>query len=339
MYIRLITPLVLALPFLLAGCGNGQQGYLALPSSASAQFLQVTRNGSSLSGSLQDANISSSDPTVVTTFNVAFTGTTNGSQITLTFPQGLGFSTSVSGSYSGDHIDLSVPQTDGTLAIEDFAPSDTNAYNNAVHQIRQQAQQSQADQQAATAAQQQAQQEAAQRAAVDKAISAVNDDINRLNNALGEFTNLYGSINGDQQQAFRDTVMAYNDLKKVSAEGPSSLSCGADAGVVAADAGVVEADLGTIEADQGAEQSDVQAVNDDVRRVDTDFAGFQAAQAAIPTYQPGAVPTSEEMTQAHSVASKANAQVNATIAAALKQVQGWVKQANQYADNAAAICG
>src|SRR5690242_10522014 len=98
----------------MAACGGGpaQQGYLA-QSANSAQFLQVTRNGNNLSGDLQSASISTSDPTTVTTFNASFTGTTDGNSVTLTFPQGLGFASSISGSYSGNNIDLSVPQTDG----------------------------------------------------------------------------------------------------------------------------------------------------------------------------------------------------------------------------------
>jgi hypothetical protein len=323
----------------LVGCGGpAQQGYLAQSSANSAQFLQVTRNGSNLSGNLQNASISSSDPTTVTTFSAAFTGTTDGSAITLTFPQGLGFTSSISGSYSSGHIDLSVPQTDGTLATEDFAPSDTNAYNSAVHALQQQAQQALARQQAAAAAQQEAQQEADERAAVDQAIAAVKGDFNAIAGDIN-YKSLYASVNSDKQQAYRDTVTAYNDLKTVQAEGPNSLNCGADAGTVAADAGTVEADLGTLSADQGTEQADVATTNSAVGMLSSDFQKLQGAQAAIPSYQPAGLQTATQVSKERTAASKANSQANAVIAGALKQGQAWVNQANRYATNASAICG
>ncbi|MGA7911388.1 MAG: hypothetical protein WCC30_07560 [Candidatus Dormiibacterota bacterium] len=334
-----VALLVLFSPLLLLGCGgNSQQGYLA-QSNASAQFLQVTRNGSNLSGNLQSASISSSDPTTVTTFNASFTGTTDGTAITLTFPQGLGFATSISGSYSGDHIQLSVPQSDGTLSTEDFAPSDTNAYNTAVQALHQQAQQAQADQQAATAAQQQAQQEADQRAAVDKAISAVNSDFTQVTNDINSYKSLYASVNSDEQQGYKDTVTTYNDLKKVQSEGSGNSNCGVDANTVAVDANTVAVDQNTVEVDQNSEQVDVQSINGDISRLDADFQKFQSATAAIPSYQPSGQPTSAQISQDHTAASNANSQADAMIAAALKQLQTWVTQANQYATSASAICG
>jgi hypothetical protein len=332
---------VLAVPVLalvLAGCGGGpaQQGYLAQGTN-SAQFLQVTRNGNNLSGDLQSASISASDPTTVTTFNASFTGTTDGNAVTLTFPQGLGFASSVSGSYSGNNIDLSVPQADGTLATEDFTPSDTNAYNTAVQALHQQADQALAAQQAATAAEQAAQQAADERAAVDKAIAAVNVDFNAIASDVN-YKTLFASVNSDQQQAYKDTVTAYNDLQKVIAEGRSSPYCAGDAGVVAGDAGVVSGDLGVIRGDQGTEQAQVQTVNSAVSRLDSDFQKFQTAQAAIPSYQPSGEPTAAQVSQDHTAASQANAQADSVIAAALKQVQTWVNQANQYATDATSVC-
>ncbi len=332
--------LVLASPVLLLGCGgSAQQGYLAQPNSASAQFLQVTRNGSSLNGNLQSASISASDPTSVTTFNAAFTGTTDGTAITLTFPQGLGFATSVSGSYGGDHIQLSVPQADGTLATEDFAPSNTNAYNGAVQALQQQASQAPADQQAATAAQQQAQLEAKERAAVDQATSRVNGDFSNIAADINSYKALYADVNSDVQQANKDVNVAYAAVQKVQSEGRNNQNCGYDAGVVSYDAGVVLYDQGTVTYQQGVEQADVQTINTAASSLDSDFQTMQAAEAAIPSYQPGGVPTAGQVSQAHAQAASANSQADAMIAAALKQVQTWVSQANQYATNAAAICG
>jgi hypothetical protein len=66
---------------------------------------------------------------------------------------------------------------------------------------------------------------------------------------------------------------------------------------------------------------------------------MQGAMSAIPAYQPSGAPTSSGVSQDHAAVTQANSQADATLAAALKQVQAWVNQANQYAADASAICG
>ena len=323
-----------------AGQGTGQQGYLAEPDSNSVQFLQVTRSGSSLTGTLQSAGIAATDSTTVTTFNDAFTGTVDGSQnLTLTFPQGFGFTSALSGRYNGSDIQLSVPQTDGTLATEDFAPSDTTAYNSAVNALQQKAAQALADQQAAAAAQQQAQQDAQARAVVDQAISVVKGDFTSLASDIGSYKSLYASLSTDVQQTYKDTNVTYADLKIVQNEGASSSTCSSDAYSVGSDAYTVGSDEYTIESDQYSEQADVQTVNGDISNLNADFQKMQAAEAAIPSYQPGSVPTAGQVSKARTQAKSANSQANAKIATALKQAAGWITQANQYAADATAVCG
>ena len=326
----------------LAGCGqgSGQQGYLAQPNSSSAQFLQITRSGSAITGNLQSATIAPTDPTIVTTFNGPLTGTVDSNNnLTLTFPQGLGFATSVSGSYRGDHIQLSVPQTDGTLSTEDFGPSSTSAYNNAVQALHQQASQALAHQQAATAAQQQAQLEAQERAAVDHGISSVNGDFNNIASDINSYKTVYASVTAAVRKAYEDTNLTYASLQKVQREGRGSQNCWVDANTVAVDANAVAVDETQVEVDQTSEQVVAQAINRDSSRLDSDFQTMQAAEATIPAYQPTGVPTAAQVSQAHAQATSANSQADAMIAAALKQVQGWVTQANGYVTNAAAICG
>ena len=146
-------------------------------------------------------------------------------------------------------------------------------------------------------------------------------------------------MNNDEQQGYKDTVTAFNDLKKVQSEGSGNLNSGADAATVGADAATVGADQATIGADQATEQADAQTINNDISNLDADFQKFQASVAAIPPYQPGGQPTSAQISQDHTAASNANSQADAMIAAAVKQLQAWVTQAHQYATNASAICG
>lgn len=321
------------------GGSNAQQGYLAQGSDWVA-FLQVTRNGNSLSGNLEDASISPSDPTKVSSVNASFTGATDGNSITLTFQEGLGFATSMSGSYSGSDINLSIPQTDGTLVTARFSPSNTDTYNSAVQALQQKAQQASADQQAQQAAQQQAQLEADERASVDKAVASVNNDLKGVINDIDSLANtLNAAIPRDKQQAYNDTVITYNDMKRVQAEGRASLTCAADAGIVAADAGTVEGDLGTINGDGGTERAGVQRITSDLNQLDADFQKLGSAQAAIPSYQPSGVPTSAQVSQAHSEASKDTSADDAFVGGAVKQVQDWLNQANQYVAAANTVCG
>jgi hypothetical protein len=62
-----------------------------------AVMIQLTRSGNALSGTLDDTNLDRAGGVTPKTVHAAFTGTVDRTAITLTFPQGLGFSTSLSG--------------------------------------------------------------------------------------------------------------------------------------------------------------------------------------------------------------------------------------------------
>jgi tetratricopeptide (TPR) repeat protein len=108
-------------------------------------YVQWTRNGSSLSGSLTQASLNSKS---VQTQNLAFTGTVSGSNVTLVFAQGFGTSTDLTGTVSGSQLTLNVPQDDGTLATDTLVTASPAAYNKAVTALQQQATQASAAAQA-----------------------------------------------------------------------------------------------------------------------------------------------------------------------------------------------
>ena len=348
---RLLALATTALLFL-AGCGqgSGQQGYLAHPDADSVQFLQVTRNGSGLTGNLQSTGIAPTDSTTVMTFNAAFTGTVDGSQLTLTFPAGLGFATALSGNLSGNHIQLSIPQVDGTLATEDFAPSDTNAYNAGVRALQQRAAQALADQQqaaaaalaaqeAAVAAAQAAHQAAEARAALDQAISAVKADLTSLSQDASETGGPVGSAGTDLKTTQQDVNTTYSDLQKVQQEGSGSGTCSYDASVVSYDASVVLYDEGVVEYDQSSETYFANNVTGAITQVATDFGSLTQAQRAATGYAPSEIPSQHTVNLATSHAKAAVASAHNAIATDVGKAKGMVTLANQYVTDATAVCG
>jgi hypothetical protein len=73
-------------------------------------MIQVTRQGNALSGTLDETGLDNPDSTEVTPVHAAFTGVIDGTAITLNFPQGFGFSTSIAGTLSGNTMTLQAPQ-------------------------------------------------------------------------------------------------------------------------------------------------------------------------------------------------------------------------------------
>src|SRR5260221_1127522 len=67
----------------------------------------------------------------------AFTGVQNSSQVSLTF-SALGFSSTVTGTLSGDTLTLLVPDQNGYVATEVFHAASVSDYNTAAAQLRQQ---------------------------------------------------------------------------------------------------------------------------------------------------------------------------------------------------------
>jgi hypothetical protein len=193
--------------------------------------------------------------------------------------------------------------------------------------------------QAAQQAQSSAQAEANDQAAVDQGASAVQSDISSV--ASDAATAALGppSLASDVLQAQKDLAVTAADLKIVENEGSGNLSCGADAGTVAADAGGVQADLGGIEADQGGQTASDSSVTGDESRLASDWQQLQSAEAAVPTYQPGNLPTQDQIAAAEKSGTSLLAKGDQAVAAALSKVQGYVNQANADASKASSICG
>jgi hypothetical protein len=134
---------------------------------STAMFIQWTRAGNGVTGSLATASISGPAATTVDTNNAAFTGSINHGSVTLTFALGLG---AANGQLSKNELVLSFPASTGGLNEATFHPSTVDAYNTAVAGLQSKAQQTaQAQQNAQAQAQAQADAQAAAQARADEA--------------------------------------------------------------------------------------------------------------------------------------------------------------------------
>jgi hypothetical protein len=151
----------MALSLTIAGCGTAavSPAYLAHGPNA-VNFVQCVANGNSLTGSLSFVLLPSGAKTVQT-FNIPFTGTRSGSQLSLTLHGGNGLTTNettiggmntdgltVTGDIAGSDMTLNLPAANGTLQTVTLVPATIERYNSAVAVLQQQAAQASAAAQA-----------------------------------------------------------------------------------------------------------------------------------------------------------------------------------------------
>ncbi len=135
----------LAVAFALAGCGSsggsasstGEASFIGRASNATV-FIQWTRTGNSLSGSLQEAivkegdSISSKDESEVESSSRAFSGTIDGDGLTLTLNEGLGSTKALVGKMGGAGFTMTFPGVLHALTTIRFEAGSVSTYNAAV---------------------------------------------------------------------------------------------------------------------------------------------------------------------------------------------------------------
>ena len=134
----IISVIVLAI----TGCGgstastdtNGAASFVGRASNA-AVFIQWTRAGDSLSGSLQEAIEKEGEDSGVESSSRAFTGTVDGNGLTLTLNEGLGSTNALVGKMSGDGFAMTFPGVGHRLITIIFAPGQVSDYNAAVREL------------------------------------------------------------------------------------------------------------------------------------------------------------------------------------------------------------
>lgn len=116
-----------------------EPGVWVSAASGGAVMIHVASDEPDLTGTLDQVELSGPGQTEIETTHASFTGTVDGSSVVLTFPLGLGFMTSLSGSLSAGSMTLNLPQDSGIIATVTLTPSSRAAYNRAVEAVRSQA--------------------------------------------------------------------------------------------------------------------------------------------------------------------------------------------------------
>jgi len=318
-------------------------GYLATPTNQ-VVFLEFTPAGGQISGTVQFAYLSS-DGTQVETANGPIDGKISGSSVTINDEnEVITSSGSVSGTFEGSDLVLAFPQQNGELAPVQFSPASVAAYNNAVETLQVEANQAATAQQAAAAAQQAAADAAAAQAkrqqAIAFAVQSVNtdqgnilNDISALANDEQTLTSDVSTVQGDLRTVKGDLIQTERDAKS----DPTSV-CD-DAGGVQDDQGGMVDDQGGYEDDLSSDQSDTSSVQQDMASLRSDWVSLASAESADPTYVPtGGLPPFSSETSDLSAGNSALSKYQQSVTTDTRTIAGYLSQANTYVAQANRLC-
>jgi hypothetical protein len=119
---------------------SGAASYVGQASNAEV-FIQWTRSGDTLTGSLQEALRKERGSNEVESSSTAFTGAIAGNGLTLTLNQGLGTTKALVGELHGQGFTMTFPGIEHALSSIAFVPGTVADYNHAVLEIEGRAEQ------------------------------------------------------------------------------------------------------------------------------------------------------------------------------------------------------
>jgi hypothetical protein len=330
---------VMALAALAAGCSGSptSSGGLGVVSGAGeptgylfhdtdqAAYIQWTKTGSHIAGTLQDAYVNPSDPTKVTTGTESLTGEISDGNITLTLDRSFLGATNLSGTFNGSLLVLGIPNNNGTINEVTFGPAAVSTYNKDADALNGDANRAQSAQQQVQrqtqAAQQKEQAAAAARAQVSQDQGQVNEDAEQVSqdiSSLGSDDNFSSDVGGvatSLSEGQTDLTQTQSDATAEEAEaqqnpdGNSGQVC-ADASDVAADASDVASDASGVEASSSGVEDDVSSVRQDIKSIQADESTLQNDESTS-GYEPVGAPTADTV---NSAIGAANAAINSAVA-------------------------
>ncbi len=298
-------------PLGVAGAGHGLARVWVGSDSADAYMIQVTRQGAALSGTYDATWLATS--TQATSVHAAFSGVIDGNAITLSFPEGLGFVSNVSGTVSTTSMVLQMAQTDGTVSPLSLKPSTIDDFNRRVASVRDAADVN-TSASAAAAVRQQTQEQ------IDAAAATVGKDVDAVHSA--DQAPDFSDFDSDLAAATKDLAQTKTDAGKAAGETDPGDAC-YDAGSAAYDAGSVQYDSGSIDYDANGVKADSDAVHKTIDSLSADLATYQRLSAAMPSYQPVYVPDPTAVRDLEDQATKAAA--------------GWKTKASKYQSEVAKL--
>jgi hypothetical protein len=303
---------------------SSQHGFLALASNG-ALFIQWTRTGDSLQGTLSEAYTSQSDATQSQSESHSFTGVVSGSNVTLTLDSGVNWNGTLKGS---SNVTLSYAGSDGSLRTFDFHQASVSDYNAAVGNVHASAGQAQA-QKTQQAAQQQ----------VDGDSTAVANDLSDLQSNVSSLKSSLTKVPGDIAQMRQDLATEVSDLNKVLSDSAATV-CNDNYQVSGTDSYQVTGtdDYQVTGTDEYDFSTALSGTKDSIDRVSADLATLRRDSAVASGYLPVGTPTTASVASATQNARtsvvKAQGQWNGYLAT-VKQLDA---KATTYGAQADAAC-
>ena len=298
-----------------------------------ALFLQFTKVGHKLNGTIESAQLTSAG-TSVNAQTDSFTGTVSGQSITLN--GGFSFDpNSISGTLVGLSIDLELPVQNGQLYPVEFKPSTVAKYDASVAALQRDAFKQAAINSAAAAAAAAQQQANSQ---VDAAAQAVFGDESNISDGISSLQTDVSNLAQDVSNTHSDFNTASQDLQQTQSDSTSNpTNTCYDAGNVSYDFESMQYDQNSLSYDLSGGQNDLTSLKQAMSAISTDWANLISAEQADPGYTPnGGLPTGASESQSLQSGGTEVSQFNSAVAAdqnaitnLINQGQGLVSQANQ----------
>jgi hypothetical protein len=309
---------------------SSQHGFLATASNG-ALFIQWTRIGNTVKGTLSEAYTSLADPTQAQSESHSFTGVISGSSITLTLDSG----TNWNGTLDGSSVTLSYANSDGSLATFDFRRGSVADYNAAVAQVQGSAGQAQTQQTHDQAVSQ-------ARQTIDSDVSAVNSDLQDLDGYLASAKADLAAVPKDLSQESADLATTKTDLARTLRLSSYDLCTQAyttqsDAYTVQSDVYTINSDGYTLGTDSGG-GGDLNSAVSAISSLRSDVAKLTSDRSSLPSYQPQGAPTASEVSSAIASAQNTIAQIRRTFSGYVARAKQMLQTANAYAAQAQAAC-
>lgn len=238
-------------------------------------YVTWTRSGDTLLGQLTQAKSAEDGSGTVDTQRVDFDGTAEGSSVSLRLNQGLGNTSTLTGTIDGDTLTLDYPGLEGDVVTVRLREGDAEDFNAALGALRDEVAQAKQDADLA-AADQQARDDAA----------GLADGVRASMDALAGAAENTTASNPDYYASSLDTIGSSLDTVKSSYEVlTDSVQNGYDtvcddAEIVADDVEIMEEDIATMRSDVRA-NSDPGVLADDIRELRGQLAELEAVKPAL----------------------------------------------------------
>lgn len=276
------------------------------------------------------ARIEAADPYRVDADSASFTAVIEGSSVTLTFTQGLGFTANVTGSIEGDRLSLAHPAEDGSLVVLDFEPATAADYNAVVQSLHKVAADAQAEKEAQEAF-------VAQQVVIDDASAAVLAESASLQEAEKAARSHLESTPQALQRVEERLAATLEQLQELDSADPYDLCY--QAGEVEYAASEVEYAASEVEFTLDPVTSELDAIKESIAGLRSQFNELQTYLSELPDYRPAGLPSEADVSGAIETARAQIAEFEQTGSDYRNQADEMVQTARGYADQALAACG